>query len=162
MNWNAVSAIADVLAVIFVAVSVAYLAIQIRRGIEATYSQTYYLATTSLAELAGMIATDRDLARLQRIGLSDPDALTEDERSQFSHLQLSLFRRFENLFFQHESRMIDDDFWVGHRANILWFFRQPGTQVWWPNRRASFSRRFQEFLDTSTHIEIDYPAARRY
>ena len=57
---------------------------------------------------------------------------------------------------------VDDDFWVGHRANILWFFRQPGTQVWWPNRRASFSRRFQEFLDTSTHIEIDYPAARRY
>jgi hypothetical protein len=162
MNWDAVSAITGVAGVILVAMSVIYLAIQVRRGTQATQSQTYYLATSALAELAGMIAADRELARLHRVGLADPAVLTEDERAQFSHLQLSLFRRFENLFFQHESGWIDDDFWIGHRANILWFFRRPGVQAWWPDRRASFSRRFQEFLDNSAHIDISYPDSRRF
>jgi hypothetical protein len=162
MNWDALSAIADVSAVILVALSVVYLAIQVRRSTRATYSQTYYLATSALAELAGLIAADRELARIHRAGLADPQTLTEDEFTQFSHLQISLFRRFENLFFQHESGMIDDDFWVGHRDNILWFFRCPGTQAWWPNRRFGFSRRFREFLDNSQQSAIASFETRRF
>ena len=162
MNWDALSAIADLFAVVFVAVSVIYLAIQIRRSTQATFSHTYYLATSALADVTGLIACDRDLARIHRTGLADPKALTEDELTQFSHLQISLFRRFENLFFQHESGMIDDDFWVGHRDNILWFFHRPGTQAWWPDRRFGFSRRFREFLDTSRHSEIASPETRRF
>ena len=30
--------------------------------------------------------------------------------------------------------MIDDDFWFGHKDNLLWFFHRPGTQVWWKER----------------------------
>jgi hypothetical protein len=162
MNWDALSAIADIFAVILVALSLVYLAIQVRRSTQATYSQTYYLATSALAEVAGLIASDRDLARIHRAGLADPGALTEEEFTQFTHLQISLFRRFENLFFQHESGMVDDDFWVGHRDNILWFFRRPGTQAWWPDRRFSFSRRFREFLDTSERSEIASFEARQF
>ena len=162
MNWDALSAIADLFAVVFVAVSVIYLAIQVRRSTQAAFSHTHYLATSALADLAGLIASDRDLARIHRAGLADPEALTEDELTQFSHLQISLFRRFENLFFQHESGMIDDDFWVGHRDNILWFFHRPGTQVWWTDRRFGFSARFREFLDNSTQRGIASPETRRF
>jgi len=162
MNWDALSAIADAFAAVFVAVSVIYLAIQIRKSTQATHSQTYHLATSALAELAGLIACDRDLARIHRAGLADPAVLTEEELTRFSHLQISLFRRFENIFFQHESGMIDDDFWVGHRDNILWFFHRPGTQAWWPDRRFGFSARFREFLDNSTQSVIASPETRRF
>lgn len=161
MDWTAVSAIAGVLAAIFVALSVVYLAIQIRTSARATHSQTYHLATSALAEMAAIVGSDKELARIFRIGMVDPKGLNEDEFTQFGYLGISLFRRFENVFFQYQSGMIDEDFWIGHRDNILWFFHRPGFQVWWKDRKYAFSQRFREFLDSSAPTEISSPETRR-
>lgn len=161
MDWGALSAIAGLLAAIFVALTVVYLALQVKASTRATHSQTYQLATSALAEMAGIIGSDRKLARIFRIGMVDPDALSEDEFTQFGYLGISLFRRFENVFFQYQSGMIDEDFWVGHRDNILWFFHRPGMQVWWKDRKCAFSKRFREFLDNSRPAEVASPETRR-
>jgi hypothetical protein len=161
MDWGAVSAIAGVLAAIFIGLTVAYLALQIKASTQATHSQTYHLATSALAEMAAIVGRDRALARVFRIGMVDPNALTEDEFTQFGYLGISLFRRFENIFFQYQSGMIDEDFWVGHRENIIWFFHRPGIQAWWQDRKFGFSERFREFLDGSSPAEIASPGTRR-
>lgn len=161
MDWGAVSAMAGVVAAIFVALTVVYLTIQIKRSTQATHSQTYHLATSALAEMAAIIGSDKELARIFRIGMGNPESLTEDEFTQFGYLGISLFRRFENVFFQYQSGMIDEDFWVGHRDNILWFFHRPGMQVWWKDRKFAFSKRLREFLDSSTQSEIVSPESRR-
>jgi hypothetical protein len=161
VDWNAVSAIAGVLAAISVTFTVVYLAIQIRKNTQATHSQTYQLATSALAEMAGIIGSSKELARIFRIGMITPDKLDEDEFAQFGYLGISLFRRFENVFFQYQSGMIDEDFWTGHRDNILWFFHRPGMQVWWKDRKYAFSKSFREFLDSSTPDEITSPESRR-
>ena len=161
MDWGAVSAIAGVLAAIFLGLTVVYLAVQIKGSTQATHSQTYHLATSALAEMAAIVGSDKELARIFRVGMVDPAALTEDEFTQFGYLGISLFRRFENVFFQYQSGMIDEDFWVGHRDNILWFFHRPGMQVWWKDRKFSFSKRLREFLDNSTQSEVASPETRR-
>lgn len=161
MDWNAVSAIANVLAAISVILTVVYLAIQIRQNTHATHSQTYHLATSALAEMAGIIGSNKELARIFRIGMLNPGELDEDESAQFGYLGISLFRRFENVFFQYKSGMIDEDFWNGHRDNILWFFHRPGMQFWWKDRKFAFSRSFREFLDGSTPDQITSPESRR-
>ncbi len=161
MDWGAVSAIAELMAAMFVGLSVIYLALQVRASTKATYSQTYQLATSALAEMAGIIGREKDLARIFRIGMVDPAGLTEDESTQFGYLGISLFRRFENVFFQYQSGMIDEDFWVGHRDNILWFFHRPGMQFCWKDMKYSFSKRFREFLDESRPTEISSPGTRR-
>jgi len=145
MDWNAVSAIANVLVAFAVTITVVYLAIQIRDNTRATRSQTYQLATSALAEMAAIIGTDKELARIFRIGMITPEKLDQDEFVQFGYLGISLFRRFENVFFQHQSGMIDDDFWNGHRDNILWFFHRPGTQAWWKDRKSPSARAFANF-----------------
>src|SRR3990172_1072555 len=161
MDWSAVSAVAGVFAAIFVALTVVYLAIQIKSGTQATHSQSYYLATSALAEMAAIIGSDKELARIFRIGMVDPKALNDDEFTQFGYLGISLFRRFENVFFQYQSGMIDEDFWVGHRDNLLWFFHRPGTQQWWKDRRLAFSKRFREFLETTSPTEVSSPSSRQ-
>jgi len=161
MDWGAVSAIAGVLAALFIGFTVVYLALQIRASTQATHSQTYHLATSALAEMAAIVGRDRELARIIRIGLADPKALTEDEFTQFTYTTISLFRRFENIFFQYQSGMIDKDFWIGHRDNILWFFHRPGIQAWWKDRKFGFSERLREFLDASSPADITSPETRR-
>lgn len=70
-------------------------------------------------------------------------------------------RRYENVFFQHQSGLVDEDFWGGHRENLLWVFRRPGVQRVWNDRKHSFSISFREFLDRSSDIELDTPGSRR-
>ena len=161
MDWSAVSAIAGVFAAIFVALTAVYVSIQIKKSTQATHSQTYYLATSALGEMAAIVGRDKDLSRIFRTGMANPEALSEDEFTQFVYLGISLFRRYENVFFQYQSGMIDEDFWIGHRDNILWFFHRPGNQAWWKDRKFGFSKRFREFLDDSTESEITSPETRR-
>jgi hypothetical protein len=44
--------------------------------------------------MAGIIGSSSELSRIFRIGMMNPDALTEDEFTQFGYLGMSLFRRF--------------------------------------------------------------------
>jgi len=161
MNWDTISALADLLAALFVGLSVVYLALQVRSSTRATHSQTYHLATSALAEMASIVGTDKERSCVFRAGMEDPDSLTEDEFTQFAYLGISLFRRFENVYFQYKSGMIDEDFWIGHRDNILWFFHRPGMQRWWKDRKFAFSKSFREFLDSSRPEQIESPGSRR-
>jgi len=142
-----VQTISNIGGTIALSLTVIYLAIQIRRNTQATYSQTYQFATQALGEMAAICGDSSNKAKLFATGMADPAKLTKDEYLQFAYLGISLFRRYENVYFQFKSGMIDNDFWLGHRDNLLWFFHRPGTQVWWKERRMGFSRSFREFLE---------------
>jgi hypothetical protein len=107
MTWDALAAIAGTVAAFAVALTVVYLAIQVRRNTLATRSQTYYLATNALAEAAALIGTDPQVTRIYRIGLTNPDDLTDNERMQFALLCVSQFRRYENLYFQYRTGLVE-------------------------------------------------------
>jgi len=162
MNWDALAAIAQVLSAIAVAVTVMYLAIQVRRNTLASQSQTYYLATAALSEAASLIATSPQLSRIYRIALTKPTELSEDEFFQFALIGISQFRRYENLYFQYRAGLVDDDFWSGQRENIFWFFHCPGMQAWWKDKRLAFSKSFREFLESSRPTDLKSPGDRRF
>jgi hypothetical protein len=161
MGWDAVSAISSTIASIAVVLTVVYLAFQIRQSTRATYSQTYQFATQALGEMAAIVGNSKETARIFTVGMAMPEKLDENEFNQFAYLGISLFRRYENVFFQYQSGMIDEDFWIGHRDNLLWFFHRPGTQQWWKDRRLAFSKRFREFLETTSPAEITSPSSRQ-
>ena len=100
--------------------------------------------------MAAIVGESKEKARIFADGMAAPDKLTKDEYLQFAYLGISLFRRYENVYFQYQSGMINDDFWFGHRENLLWFFHRPGTQVWWQERRIGFSRSFRDFLESTS------------
>lgn len=161
MHWDAVGAIASMIASISITLTVVYLAIQVRRSTRATYSQTYQSATQALGEMAAIVGSTKETARIFTVGMATPDKLDEHEFNQFAYLGISLFRRYENVFFQYQSGMIDEDFWIGHRDNLLWFFHRPGTQRWWKDRRLAFSNRFRTFLEATSPTEVAAPLSRQ-
>ena len=161
MNWAAVSAISGGLAAIAVVLSVVYLAVQVRRNTLAMYSQAHHLTTIAFAETAAAIASSGELSRIYRLGLSAPDQLDDDEFFRFAAIGTSQFRTFENLFFQHRSGLVSEDFWIAHRENILWFYHCPGMQIWWKDKRLAFSKGFREFLESSKAAELTSPDTRR-
>ena len=137
-----------------VALTVVYLAIQVRASTRATYSQTYQTAVAALGDMAVIVGESKEKSRLYANGMADPDLLDEEEYLQFAYLGISLFRKYENAYFQYRSGMIDDEFWDGHRDNLLWFFHRPGTQKWWRERRLGFSKSFREYLESTSKNDM--------
>ena len=146
--------VSNVVATIAVALTVVYLAVQVRASTRATYSQTYQTAVAALGEMAAIVGESKEKSRLYADGMADPDKLDPDEYLQFAYLGISLFRKYENAYFQYRSGMIDDEFWDGHRDNLLWFFHRPGTQRWWGERRLGFSKSFREYLESTLPEEV--------
>lgn len=137
-----------------VALTVVYLAIQVRASTRATYSQTYQTAVAALGDMAAIVGESKEKSKLYADGMADPDQLDDDEYLQFAYLGISLFRKYENAYFQYRSGMIDDEFWDGHRDNLLWFFHRPGTQRWWRERRLGFSKSFREYLESTSEADM--------
>ncbi len=142
--------VSSVVGSVAVSLTVVYLALQIRASTRATYSQTYQSAVAAFGEMAAIVAESKKRARLYADGMADPDKLDEDEYLQFAYLGISLFRKYENAYFQYKSGFIDDEFWDGHRDNLLWFFHRPGTQRWWRERRLGFGKSFREYLESTS------------
>jgi hypothetical protein len=145
---------------IAVALTVFYLAVQVRASTRATYSQTYQTAVAALGDMAAIVGETKEKSRLYADGMANPDKLDPDEYLQFAYLGISLFRKYENAYFQYRSGMIDDEFWDGHRDNLLWFFHRPGTQRWWHERRLGFSKSFREYLESTSPEDMSAQEGR--
>ena len=152
--------VSNIIGTIAVALTVFYLALQVRASTKATYSQTYQTAVAALGDMAAIVGETKEKSKLYADGMADPDLLDDDEYLQFAYLGISLFRKYENAFFQYRSGMIDDEFWDGHRDNLLWFFHRPGTQRWWKERRLGFSKAFREYLESTTHRDMSTQEGR--
>ena len=162
MQWDAIAAIGSVLGALGIILTVVFLAVQVRRNTAATQSQTYQVACSALAEFGAMLGRDPAVCRVWRIGLSKPEELEDNQYYQFAYLGISLLRRYENAFFQYHAGLIDDDFWDGHKNNLLWYFHQPGFQRWWKERRQTFSVTFRDYLESSSSRDIDGQSHRTF
>jgi len=160
MAWEAVAAVAGVVSALAVAVTVIYLAKQVRDNTTASRAQTLFLLTSELGNLAANLAGDPQITRVYRIGLESPGELDENEKYQFALLAISQFRRYENLHYQYQKGLVDEEVWEAYRENLLWFFHRPGTQIWWPGKRMGFTKSFRDFLESSNADDLVSPDTR--
>ncbi len=87
MDWDAVAAIAEVVGLIVVVVSLVYLAAQIQQNTEASRAGTSFSINAALAEILDAIRSDGEFAGIWLRGCSSLQSLDEVERARFtSHL----------------------------------------------------------------------------
>jgi hypothetical protein len=149
MNWEALGAIAELLAALGVIISLIYLAVQIRHGSASVRATMFLTSSTNQSELTSYIFQDSEMARIFRVGQRDIGSLTEDEQTRFVSFFASLFRTYEQMFQQDRMGLLDPEIWEARREAMIRAFRQPGVQSMWRMRRHAFSRSFRDFLDAA-------------
>jgi hypothetical protein len=60
MNWEVAQAASSIVGTVALALTVVYLAIQIKRNTKATYSQTYQFATQALGDMAAIVGDTKE------------------------------------------------------------------------------------------------------
>jgi hypothetical protein len=77
-NWEAISAISQMIGSIAVVFSVLYLAVQVHRSTRIAKVAAQDAAATSLREVTRPFAENAELARIWRIGLEDLHSLSAE------------------------------------------------------------------------------------
>ena len=130
MNWSAVSAIAEVLGVLGLVITVLYLSRQVRDNTHSISRSTTHDALGSIARFNEFVASDPELVDIFWRGTGEPDSLSDAEWRRFVSLASTLIRRFELLYLDHATGTLSDEVWEAQANNIRTWMVRPGAQRW--------------------------------
>jgi len=157
MNWDAVGAVAELVGALGVIASLIYLAVQIRQNTRSSRAATFQATSSEVSRLYHTLASDSELARIFRVGLSEPQALDQDEFSRFLALFISAFKGYENIFVQYHQGTVDHQTWEAWRRSMLSTLEQPGAALFWELRGGVFREDFQRLV--KQHAPSAFPTA---
>jgi hypothetical protein len=151
MNLNDWAAIATILQAIFLPVSLFFVWYQLRQ-------QSKFARATnvqSLVELSSpfnlQLIQDRNFAQLWVQGASRFEAMDEVERYQFKSLLIWWLILHENIFYQHEEKLVDDTAYFPWDEDLKGFIRTMRLGNHWSSLRGTFQAGFAAHVDKLIH-----------
>ena len=142
-SWTEVEAIGQIAGTVVVAVSLFYLAIQVRQSALAIKAESARAAVAAVRDFNESMINDPRVARIFRLGAEGLDRLTEDERAQFAHVALNFFKTAEDLHYQYLRGTLDPEVWESWRTLVSLYGTSPGFREYWIKRSAFFTRSFR-------------------
>jgi hypothetical protein len=143
VNWEAISAIGQMVGALAVVISLIYLATEIRSNARSAR----HLSMESVNRWAGQLIAHPHLAELWIRGLNDFESLESGDRLRFGYLLYQLFYIFGELYNQKLDGHLDSRMWVPTEAVMRDINGYPGVQAWWPPRSHLFSKEFANYIN---------------
>jgi hypothetical protein len=153
VNWNAVSAFAELLASLGVIVSLIYVSVQIRQNSRVTETSNYQQIMEYQNSVITTIIDNADAANIYNRGLESFLSLSEDEKTRFHMMMTPIITGSQMNFQLHNRRLMDDELFEGQRSSFLKMFDSPGVREWWQSNKMWFHKDFVAYLDSFLHEE---------
>ena len=134
MNWDAISAIGEMIGAAAVFVSIIYLSIQIRANTRATQGSASYDAAHSWAQTNEQMyqLPDETLADLGRWMQGDaPEAFSGVARGRCEICFRSIYQKLEGQYFLYKYGLLDADLWEARRAIARGMIQTANARAWW-------------------------------
>jgi hypothetical protein len=155
MNWEAISAVGQIVGAVAVVVSVIYLALQVRSNARQTRLASMRAMSDAFNQWLYGLAGNPQIGELYYRGMHDFASIDGPDLPRFSALMDSLFRIYEDMYYQHIEQHLDPHVWRGFEAVMRDIIAYPGAKAWWQSRRHWFSGQFAQFIEG-----LASPAAR--
>ena len=156
MNWDAISAISQLVGSIAVVLSVLYLGVQVHRSTRVAKLATQDAAATALRDVTKPLMENAELERIWRVGLEDIASLSAEERARFFHATYQWLKAFETIHFHYVYGLMDRQLWEGWQELLRHYVAAPGIAYYWKLRPEVFSERFRKFVNS-----LEPPAEQR-
>ena len=111
MNWDAIGAIAELLASITVIVTLIYLATQIRQSNTNLHITTTRDFANSQATWIRSLCYDEKMVSIYQLGLKDRQTLSKQERVRFDLLLLEMINQVDSAYHQYMAGAMNEDQW---------------------------------------------------
>lgn len=147
MNWEAVSAVAEWVGLIFVVVSLGYVAVQIRQNTTTVRAATELETGRQWSEFHGRIAHSREMADIWDKGLTDPEQMNATEKRKFIWLVAEYVFLVESLYRQRQLGFLGRDSWLQHQGAVAGLLLHPVIESWWQSGVSPYSPEFKAAID---------------
>ena len=146
VNWEAISAIGQIVGALAVVISLIYLATEVHSNTRATREASTRWVSDNYTRWIQQISGNPDLSELYYRGIRDFDSLEGAELVRFSALMVEGFRLNEELFYLQLKGRLDPHVWHLLEAGLLDISGYPGIQAWWRFRSHWFSEEFAKHI----------------
>src|ERR1043166_7827081 len=119
MNWDAISAVSQLIGSIAVVISVLYLAVQLRSSTRVARVAAMDAAAAALRDVTKPLMENAELARLWRTGLENLEALSPEERGRFFHAAHQFLKALETIHYHYVYGLLDSQLWSGWGHLVL-------------------------------------------
>jgi len=152
---------AEVVGLGLVVVTFVYLSIQIRQNSRSMHSQTAQGIHNTFMDGFKMFCHDDELHRVYRVGILNPDALSDDEEAKF-HAFLGYFTAcMYNAHHHHVTYAVDRDVTTSWLEGYQQVYNTPGFKRFWPQRKHFYSKKFIDYVESvMTEIETGDVSAK--
>lgn len=151
MNWDAVSAISEIIASIAVVISVVYLAVQIRHSSQVSERQAFEGAVSNLLQnVFDDVASNEEVANIYHQGLKDFDGLSPVEKDRFRAIMLKIIIGHEPAVepYINKSAVLKSTVLDAIHHTLLHHLLPPGGRQWWEQDGKNWvTSDFRDYLD---------------
>jgi hypothetical protein len=147
VNWEAISAIGQIVGAIAVVVSLIYLAREVRSSAHAAQLASRHSMEDIFIRWSQQLADNQNLRELYYRGLHDFESLEGTDLVGFAQVMLQLFRAYEEAYYGHLEGDVDPRLWRGWEAAMRDINGYPGVQGWWRSRSHWFHEDFAKHIN---------------
>ena len=147
VNWEAISAIGQIVGAFAVVISLIYVASEVRRNTRATQLAAMRSMHDAFNRWIQQLTERPDVRELYYRGIHDFDSLKGADLVGFSTLMNQLFRTVEEMYYLQAAGHLEKGVWHGWETAHREFNAYPGVQAWWRLRSHWFSDEFAKFID---------------
>ncbi len=143
LDWNAISAVAEIIGATAVVATLGYLALQIRQNTKVARSAARQAIAEMTMHSVSDLVGDVTLAQAFLDSL-DNKPLEPAEQLRILGRCYVAMRNWEHIHYQYLNGMLSDDEWKGFRLNLSAILEWPTLQTYWENEQQFFSAAFQK------------------
>jgi len=147
VNWEATSAIGQLVGALAVVISLIYLAREVRSSARAMREASMRSASNSFTRWIQQLSSHPHLRELYYRGIRDFESLEDADLIGFSVLMVEAFRLYEEVYSQRLEGQLGPRLWRGFEAGMRDLNAYPGVQAWWRSRSHWFSEDFAKHIN---------------
>ena len=147
MNWDAIGAIGENIGALAVVVSVAYLALQVRKQTtESRLAATRELSNSYQAGLEPCFR-DKEFSSIYLKAIQNYEELPTDDRFRVAMYMQSIMRMFEQHYVHIQHHKVEQTFIDSISLSFEEWLTFPGIQSWWELTGDMFEPQFRKHVD---------------
>ena len=147
VNWEAISAIGQIVGALAVVISLIYLAREVRSNARATRDASERSMSDRISLIIRQLSSRSEIRELYYRGIHDYESLEGADLVGFGVFMLEMFRSNEELYYQLLEGKLDPRLWSGSEAALRDINAYPGVQAWWRLRSHWFSAEYAKHIN---------------
>jgi len=148
MNWEMLTALGQLAAVIVGIPSIIYLALQIRAQTKERHQSVVNALTAQWGDLTRSFHDNPEFCAIYLRGVQCFTDLDAVSKLRFSSFLNRFFKNFQAMFFSHRDGVLNASLWSEVERTMSDVIAYPGVQQWWETRRHWHTAEFARLIDT--------------